>query len=216
LDFLEKTIGESADKHNQHKKSAETAQSKIKDLNSQIDTEKSKNEKHKANMEERLSFLENQLGDNYDKHSQTMSALEANHKKLNGAMDQLHAKVKSDKGAIDNRHSALEELFESLRRAADDTASKHTKLSSTLEDTKDKLAEAQKLLLETKASHGKHKATIEERLHYLEKEMGDSADKHMQVLEAMEKKHAKLNGSLNDLNGRVSDEKGTLMSTMQM
>lgn len=199
LAYMEKCMGDSADKHERHLQElhalhGRTAE-KHGDLHAahQADLAKLRSEKdeHHASLQERVSFLEQAVGESADKHSLHAQAVEEV-RKAHGAVAMELDRVSREKQALHTRHASMDERLEYLERTIGDSADRHAKELSEAKSAHARTAD------EAKALHAKH-ATVEERLKFLEKNLGDSADKHLQELQAA---HAKLE----QLHSRVADE----------
>jgi len=186
LQYLEQFVGDSADKHAKAVKDLEAAHSRIKDFHGHMVGVKANQESHKANMEERLEFLERQIGDSADRHSEELEALKGNHSKLSKTLDQLHGHIKGEKDQREKHHATIEERVNFLETTVGDSADKHDKMSKQLDAAHSSLKDIHGKHTSEKSAREAHHASLEERLDYIEKCIGDSADKH--------------NGHINELN----------------
>merc|ERR1712050_486065 len=159
-----------------------------------------------ASVEERIKYLEKELGDSADKHAKALSTLEASHKKLEGGLDALHGHVNGLGDTHEKMHATVEERVKFLEKELGDSADKHLKQIRELEALNDGHKKMGNRLDDL---HGhikgmsdyvssKHHFSLEERVKYIEKEMGDSAEKHARALEEDDANHKKLNAALDD------------------
>merc|ERR1712050_256013 len=159
-----------------------------------------------ASVEERIKYLEKELGDSADKHAKALSALDASHKKLEGGLDALHGHVKGLGDAHGKMHATVEERVTFLEKEIGDSADKHLKQIRELEALNDGHKKMGSRLDELHGNvrgmsdyvSNKHHFSLEERVKYIEKEMGDSAEKHARALEADDANHKRLNATLDD------------------
>eukprot|EP00437_Effrenium_voratum_P048577 CAMPEP_0181520418 /NCGR_PEP_ID=MMETSP1110-20121109/66298_1 /TAXON_ID=174948 /ORGANISM="Symbiodinium sp., Strain CCMP421" /LENGTH=1322 /DNA_ID=CAMNT_0023650903 /DNA_START=50 /DNA_END=4018 /DNA_ORIENTATION=+ len=190
LVYLERLMGESADKHGRELEA-------LKASHSRMSTETKARDAHHATVSERLDYIEKTLGDSADKHEQELKAA---HSKI----DQVHHRVSSnlheetmrallqgEKEARQKHVSTMEERLERLERMMGETHDKHWR---EIEATK--LAH-QRLSKEQKGRDEKH-ATIAERLDYLESKVGDSFEQHAREIKATQNK-------LEHMHNRVSE-----------
>eukprot|EP00931_Biecheleriopsis_adriatica_P025225 TRINITY_DN15541_c0_g1_i2.p1 TRINITY_DN15541_c0_g1~~TRINITY_DN15541_c0_g1_i2.p1 ORF type:complete len:1858 (-),score=462.88 TRINITY_DN15541_c0_g1_i2:61-5634(-) len=200
VDYLEKLIGENAEKHVQDLENMKTSTAKqLKELDSV-----KKLHAHHASFEERLDYMEKCLGDSADKHAQDLAAVHTKVDQVNskvveerGHRESLHGNMRdqmtAEQRAREARHATIEERLKYVEQLIGDNADKH---SRDLEEHKNV---HNKTVGEAKALQEKH-AGMTERLNYLEQVLGDSLDKHNQELMSA---HAKIE----QLHGRISDEK---------
>jgi len=207
LEFLEKFVGESADKHERHLKEIESAKSRLADMNGAVFGEKAAREKHHATMEQRLEQIEKLLGESIDTHSKSVRQLELKHGDLRGLMDALHGHVKNDKESRNADHSLMNDKLSLLEVYMNDSASKHDKHLKEIDAAHSKIRELQNLCAADKAHIQRHHSTVEERLEYLEKQVSETADSHDNAVKSFEQSTRKLNNSLDELIVRVKSEK---------
>lgn len=194
LVYLEKCMGDSADKHERHLQELQALHEKHADLKHlQVDMVRSRSEKdeHHASLQERVQFLEQAIGESADRHSLHAQAVEEV-RKAHGAVALELERVSREKQSLHAGHATMSERLDYLERSLGDSADRHTKELSDAKSAHARTAD------EAKALHAKH-ASVEERLKYLEKSLGDSADRHMQELQGA---HAKLE----QLHLRVTDD----------
>ncbi|CAE7860007.1 unnamed protein product [Symbiodinium necroappetens] len=189
VDYLEKMMGDSADKHAAHVKQLEELRRSHDDMRNRHGA----SDQHHASVQQRVDYLEKMMGDSADKHAAHVKQLEElrrSHddiRKKHGANDQYHASVQQRVDYLEkmlgdsaDKHVAHVKQLEELRRSHDDAHGRHANVAQALKD--------------------KH-ASVEERLKFLEQAIGDSADRHSQEL-----KQAKM--QLEALHGKLSDEQG--------
>merc|ERR1712226_74802 len=158
-----------------------------------------------ATIEDRLKSLEKNMGDTLQNHAKTLDALDASHTKMHSGLDELHGRVKGMNDAHGKRHATMEERVTYLEKEMGDSADKHNRAIEALEAGHKKLNGGLDDLHGHVTSHGQRHATIEERMNYLEKEVGDSCDKHARALAALEGDHKKLNGALADRHATLEE-----------
>ena len=183
VDYLEKIMGDSADKHTAHLKKLEELQSHTEDHKGRhaemadhvqrLKQEKESLHKRHSNFEERLLFLEQNLGDSADRHQKDL---------------------KAHKDAQSQQHSSLEERMKYIEKVLGDSAEEHAKLlakqKKDLEEHKQSFLNHQRdfddhrTQLKTQQAMVERHATLEQRLDFLEQAIGDSAQHHMKQLQA--------------------------------
>jgi len=157
--------------------------SSMKDVQRDLDFAKSKlnalgddSDGHKnrhMSVEQRLTFIERQIGDSAEHQAQLLRDLEDNHQKLSDKIKDLDSSCTSDRRLRDSFHSTLEERVLYLERF----------IGESVDQSAQQLAEAQAKLLHThgqlqsaKEAQDKTKRTMEQRLEILEKMLDQSAD----------------------------------------
>jgi len=216
VDYLEQFVGESADKHDKHLREIEAAHSKLKDLHGQVAGHRSQADEHHATMEERLEFIEKQINDSADNHTKAVEQLDANHKKLLGNLDQLSSKAKAEKEARDGHHATISERLEFLETFVGESADKHDKHLKEIEAANSKVKDMQNVAATERALREQHHSTLEERIEFLEKQVGDNADSHSKALEALEASHRKMAGTLDTVHGKVTLTRMPMKQTMAL
>eukprot|EP00930_Biecheleria_cincta_P083353 TRINITY_DN72938_c0_g1_i1.p1 TRINITY_DN72938_c0_g1~~TRINITY_DN72938_c0_g1_i1.p1 ORF type:complete len:1818 (+),score=410.71 TRINITY_DN72938_c0_g1_i1:251-5455(+) len=215
LTYMETLLGDSAEKHDAHMKEIEglrsTQAKHAADLKShhgkltdQVTKEREARDFHHASVQERLDYLESALGQSADKHEKHTKALE----------DQkaMHGKLASELRSREASHATLAERIAYVEKCMGDSADKHaqeiaaavSKLDVAHNRITDErmarethtaaletLKKAQSSLASEKQVLEKNHATMAERLEYLEKAMGDSADKHAREVENLKMAHQK-------------------------
>ncbi|CAJ1435730.1 unnamed protein product, partial [Effrenium voratum] len=193
VDYLEKLLGESGEKHAQELEKVKAKHAK------DLEASSAKLQGHHLGMQERLEFLEGKLGDSAEKHAKELgnvhNKVDQLHSKLLEERSQREEKVQTLHGHVrdqvageqkvrEERHASMEERLKFLEGLLGDNADKHSK--GVEEHTKN-----------VKVLQEKH-AGLSERLDYLEKALGDSADKHTQETAAQQLKLEQLHGKLSD------------------
>jgi len=229
MTFLEKTIGDSADKHTKAVEGAmckldqmftrlsacERAGNSIGDLqraHASLSTEKTQLEAHHATLKERVDFLETTLGDNVDKHAKALDALRKDHTKLLGESKVKHSQFEVQHSSVSDRLAYLEKLIgDSADRHKEELDSAHSKIE-TLHGRVSQceasgrlvasLRQANASMSSEKEATEAHHSSLEERIDYLERIMGDSADRHAQELQEAHRK-------IDSLHGRLSEERNS-------
>lgn len=213
VDYLESLLGDSSDRHSKELESLKAAHAKLmadskgnhSRLNEVIAQEKEARDGHHASVQERLNYLESILGDSADKHEKHIRSLEA--------QKASHAKLSGELKALDQHHACLSERLQELERTWGDLADKHSQelqgAHAKIESLHGRMAEDRTVreahgaqlenLRKAQDNHSKDKSMLEghhsavtERLDYLEKVLGESADKHAREIEALKASHNKL------------------------
>jgi len=190
VDYLEKMMGDSADKHAAHVKQLEELRRSHDDMRNRHGA----SDQHHASVQQRVDFLEKIMGDSADKHAAHVKQLEElrrshdDMRNRHGASDQHHASVQQRVDFLEkimgdsaDKHAAHVKQLEELRRSHDDSHGRHANVAQALKD--------------------KH-ASVEERLKFLEQAIGDSADRHSQELKQTKTQLEALHGKLSDEQGR--------------
>jgi len=178
LEYLERFIGESADKHQKHMKDLEAAHAKLKDIHGVIAGEKSAREERVSTMEERLESLERQLTFSDENHTKSIQSMEANNRRLLGNIDALHGHIKTEQEQREEHHATVAERLEFLEQFVGESAEKHEKHAKDLEAAHAKMRELSGKSQSEKASFEERHGSLEERIEALERFIGDAADKH--------------------------------------
>jgi chromosome segregation ATPase len=235
MNFLEKTVGDSADKHSkafEELESLKTAHGRHADAHgkhaSELDNLKRSHAAH-ASLEERMKFVEKNIGDSADRHAEELAAAHARVDKVHGSLTELqkaHAALEKDHKAKNSHHATMAERMAFLEQSLGDSADKHSKELEALRlaHTKHEQAHAGHVrdLQGIKAITEKH-ATVGERLDYVERMLGDSADKHAAAIEAAQaqlehvhgrllqcEKHGTAIGELRKVHSALASEKAAL------
>jgi len=210
VEYLEGAFGDSAEHHARE----QAALKSVHDKHVQALQELRAAQANHASIPERLNYLEQALGDSSDRHAE---ALAKAHTKMDGlhkvhgtaveTMMEAHSKVALEKAALEDRHVALEARHTSLQerlgflekihgdsadRHAEELAAAHARLDAMGSEHKAALGELagqHRSLATGKASLNAQHATMQERVAYLEKALGDSADGHARETEAQRAAH---------------------------
>jgi chromosome segregation ATPase len=187
MDYLEKTLGDSADKHWREIE-------KLKEGHSRIDQAHGKHAAaleaikssgvHSSTVGERLNYLEKVVGDSADKHWEEIQKLKDAHAKSADAMN----KAARDAQGINEKHASVAERLQYMERLLGDSADRHATELRALKDSHDRHVQD---VASMKAAH-LHHASMPERIAYLEKKMGDSADRHEREIADLQAKHAQI------------------------
>eukprot|EP00439_Symbiodinium_sp_Y106_P060305 s4578_g8.t3 len=177
VDYLEKMMGDSADKHAAHVKQLEELRRSHDDSHGRhANVAQALKDKH-ASVEERLKFLEQAIGDSADRHSQEL-------KQTKTQLEALHGKLSDEQG---RKHASLEEKVKYIEKLIGDSADEHAKKLEAhkrdLEDHKRNLDDHKMQAQSQKATVERH-ASFEQRLDFLERALGDSAEHHTGQLRA--------------------------------
>ena len=190
IDYLEKALGDSSDKHSREQEALRKAHQKALAEHkgkeqSLMQIQREKDELH-GSLGERVSHLEKVLGES----AEELEKFKAKHAKLDAGANKLQS-----------HHAGMQERLEYLESMLGDSADKHAKelsiMQSKVHDLHGKLHD-EKRSGEAHELHAKH-TSLGERVGYLEKVLGESAEKHMQELENFKAKHAKLDAGANKL-----------------
>jgi len=192
VEYLEKFVGESADKHSKE----------LKELGKDLKSLKSSHAEHKESMETRLKFLEDLVGDNADNHAKEIDAAKKRLADFDKAIAvcakqehhaSLQERVNYLENAVDKQSKELKEDLKDLKGHKDkyqeNKASVETRLeyaegmigssadkqTKELHATNSRLADLQKAV--ALCAKTEQFSSWEIRLNYLEKFVGDSADK---------------------------------------
>ncbi|CAE8688874.1 unnamed protein product [Polarella glacialis] len=171
-------------------------------------------EKH-SSVQQRLTYVEQQLGDSVDKHARELERQSREVEQAKSKLDQMHGRISDHYGQIQTQASLGERvsyverhLGDSVDRHQEELGEAHAKLdqlrgrvtqceahSVTIEGLKKNHA----VLTSEKAKKDAHTASMAERLEYLEKQWGDSADKHSremtQATSKLEQLHTRVTSS---------------------
>jgi len=226
IQYLEKLVGDSADKHNQHKQEVNGL---LKDLHQKVSEHQSFSQIEKktrdgahAGVEERLKYVEKVMGDSADKHRELQKMhqmLHDSHKQSAGDLDNAHKKML-------DVHATLQQRVNYLEKLVGDSADKHEKhvqdlemLHRHLQDHSNKVMEIHGNLEGDKKCREAIHATIDQRVQFLEKAMGDSADKHKEMFAMHQDLADRHNSHKNDteLAGKkLSDAHGTVLELVSV
>lgn len=167
-----------------------------------LQSQKAQQDAVHASLRERVEFLESSIGDNADKHGKALAELRAS-----------HAKLVTDSKSKETAHSSLTERLQYIEQLLGDSASKHAQeladARAKLDDMHarvskcevqgehiDSLKKAQNSMAGGKAALEEHHASLAERVGYLEKALGDSADRHSAELATTRSKVESLHSRL--------------------
>ncbi|CAE7636955.1 unnamed protein product [Symbiodinium pilosum] len=209
LDFIEKLLGDSADKHAQEIKAAHSKIDQVHQrvagaqhedtLRTLLHSEKEARQKHVATLEERLGRLETAMGDTHSKHSLEIEATKAAHQRLS-----------KEQKLRDDKHASIAERLEYLEAKIGDSFDQHERelkaAHSKLEQVHTRLSQCEKhganiselhrshstSSQEHKAALAAHSASLGERLDFLEKSLGQSAEKHAKEVDALKASHSRI------------------------
>jgi len=206
LDYMEKLIGDSADKHQQIVKEIEGH----KAIHYKLTGESQAHASHRVTIEERLEALETVASESAQVHGDELAAAHSKIEKLHGNMmddrkareahqSSMRDQISKEAKARDAHHATVQERLEYLEQLLGDSADKHEKHVKEIETLR--------CLHSKQASDAKareaHHASMTQRLEYLEGVLNDSADKHEQHLRKLEDAHDKINV----LHGRFTEER---------
>jgi len=212
LDYLEKLMGDSADKHaaleeahkalrDQHGATADSANKNLQNMTDKLEVH--------ATLAVRVKYLEECLGESADKHSAAVDDLQKALDTLDGKHKDLHDLHHGDKSARDVHHSSVGERLDYIEQLMGDSADKHREIEEAhlaMQDhagqTKTGLDAAHQMVQDLANQLEEH-ATLQQRVKYLEEVLGENADKHAKHSTATEELHA----ALRELDARHKDLK---------
>ena len=168
-------------------------------LRTLLHSEKEARQKHVATLEERLGRLETAMGDTHSKHSLEIEATKAAHQRLS-----------KEQKLRDDKHASIAERLEYLEAKIGDSFDQHERelkaAHSKLEQVHTRLSQCEKhganiselhrshstSSQEHKAALAAHSASLGERLDFLEKSLGQSAEKHAKEVDALKASHSRI------------------------
>lgn len=209
VDYLERALGDSADKHMKELEDLKAAQrmfaseGKVRDkatgdMKERLEQCMKANEKfytHHATIEDRVNYLESVLGESVEKHNVELAQMRS-----------AHAKHSGDAKAREAQHATFEERLKHLEKVLGDSADRHDQelrgAHAKLEQLHGRLQEERKAreahhsttrehLASEQGKREAHQSSMEERISYIEKALGDSADKHARELEQLRGSYAR-------------------------
>eukprot|EP00931_Biecheleriopsis_adriatica_P076959 TRINITY_DN5061_c0_g1_i1.p1 TRINITY_DN5061_c0_g1~~TRINITY_DN5061_c0_g1_i1.p1 ORF type:complete len:1654 (-),score=515.86 TRINITY_DN5061_c0_g1_i1:27-4988(-) len=190
MTYLEKMMGDSAEKHAKELDELKDTHSKLHDAHHEHKSESAKEAQEKfATIEERIAYLEQELGSHAEKHGEALTGAHGKLQELHDSFVERHA-----------HHLSMEERLSYVEKMMGDSAEKHAKELEALKDTHSKLHDAHHEHKSESAKEAQEKfATIEERIAYLEQELGSHAEKHGEALSGA---HGKLQEMCDKLSER--------------
>mmetsp|Transcript_139137 Transcript_139137/g.444470 ORF Transcript_139137/g.444470 Transcript_139137/m.444470 type:complete len:2115 (+) Transcript_139137:85-6429(+) len=231
LDYLEKVLGDSADKHAREVEALKTSHSKHIE---EVRNIKASNAQHATlNIEERLSYIEKRTGDHGDTHERDLAGAHAKMDQLHNRIAQCertgaavtdlkrsHTGLASEKAQLDSAHATMKERMDYLERLMGDSAEKHAK---AVEETRAKAEGMHKRLAacekhgetvtglqrdheDHKRDHELHKGTVQERLQHLEYMIADVAERHSKEVEAVKGTHNRMASDHKAQHGRLGEQ----------
>jgi chromosome segregation ATPase len=252
IDYLEKMLGESADKHADE---ISAAHSKLEEMyrmthskfdemhghfNGSMKDEALLRDKSLATVEERIKYFEDLMNGASDGHNQRFDDL---HNKHEAAFQRLHefdrlcqelkGHVGDDKVTRDEYQQVCEKKLECLENMCGQQDDRHGKFSETIDVIHrrfERFEEVHGNLQSESDAREQHHATLFQRMDYLEKLIGDNADKHSKELEAahhkltatrdkldeasqmMDASHGKIDGFHGDLQAKIDGLHSSFMA----
>mmetsp|Transcript_83133 Transcript_83133/g.211624 ORF Transcript_83133/g.211624 Transcript_83133/m.211624 type:complete len:270 (+) Transcript_83133:3-812(+) len=204
IKYLEKSLGDSADKHTKELKALAAAHDKHASDLSGIQAVHAAH----ASLPERMDYMEKLLGDSADKHTLTLQALQDAHAKFQASHGKTAKDLETMK-VLQAHHATMGERVDYLEQTLGDSADKHAEEVAALKAAHAKTQDALAKQAKDASAALAHHATVGERLAYIEKCIGDSADQQLRELEALKQAHsntAKDLTSMKDLHGRLSTD----------
>ena len=114
VDYLEKMMGDSADKHAAHVKQLEELRRSHDDIRKKHGT----SDQQHATVQQRVDYLETMMGDSADKHATRVKQLE----ELRRSHDEAHGRHANVAQALKEKHASVEERLKFLEQAIGDSA----------------------------------------------------------------------------------------------
>jgi len=185
--FVENVLGDSADKHASELDVLKANDAKHDAAHGKFirDLEAVKEVVHSTHstLEQRIELLDGLMNESGSKHARELQTLKASHEK--------QAKELGVMKVNHEQHAGIAERMDYLERLVGDSADRHAQELQAIKDAHSKHGTIQnRHAKELEAAQAKH-ATLGERLEYLEKLFGDSADHHMKELQSLTDMHSK-------------------------
>eukprot|EP00435_Cladocopium_sp_Y103_P070779 s15_g36.t1 len=186
MDYLERMLGESVERHTQDLESAKSAHARLAD-------ESKVREAHHASVAERLNYIEQLVGDSFERHSKE---IQSSHTRLETMHSRLTAcETDATQNSLRDRVDFLEKfLGESVDKHSQGLQAAHSKLEDmhgTMSTRMEKLhgsiqERLERLEKQFGQEHDRREKETEARLAFLEQQFGGSLETH-----ARELKHVK-------------------------
>jgi hypothetical protein len=130
-----------------------------------------------ASIAERVTYLEDFIGESADKQDMSFETLAGEHEALKGTIEQRLEYLEGFIGESSDKHA--KDIAEAMGKLQD----MHKAVSSCAQQKhhaslEERMTFMEKELGESADKHGKHKTSVETRMQFLEKTIGDSAEKH--------------------------------------
>jgi len=220
LNYMEKMVGDSADKHSTEITAAHakleavhgrlqsferqnSSSTDVRRAHSAVASLKTTAEEKHASLQERVDYLERQLGDSIEKHAREFQVLKDSHSRHGRDLDGIKS--------TSVKHASVEERLDYVEKALGDSADKHAAelaaAHSKLEQMHSRLVSCEghgSAVGELKKAHGslsnekaaleQHHASLRERVDNLERLLGESSDRHGKGLDAAQAKVEQLHG----------------------
>mmetsp|Transcript_956 Transcript_956/g.3389 ORF Transcript_956/g.3389 Transcript_956/m.3389 type:complete len:609 (+) Transcript_956:886-2712(+) len=191
--YLEKLLGDSAERHAQEVQALREAHAKHATAQGRhgkdLESLKASELKH-STLEERLEYLERLLGDSAEAHTKELHSLKEAHGKHATTQGRLAQELEALK-ATHGEHSSLADRVGFLERTLNDSADQHAGELSALRAAHGKHAADLLKLAKENASTAVQHTTLQQRVDYLEKVTGDSADRHTEEFRSLQDSHAR-------------------------
>lgn len=171
IDALARRVETLDQSHERHWEQMHSARSKLQEVSGHIVKERATHEDHWASIEERLQFIEAQLGDSAGKHEKHTQELKAATAKLNG----IQSTAKSASEEHHKHRATTEERLEFLERTVGDSAARHEKHWQDFNSVRSKLDVVHGAVSEELKVREQHTISLEERVAFVETQLGDSA-----------------------------------------
>eukprot|EP00928_Gymnodinium_smaydae_P039578 TRINITY_DN27003_c0_g1_i1.p1 TRINITY_DN27003_c0_g1~~TRINITY_DN27003_c0_g1_i1.p1 ORF type:complete len:629 (-),score=185.07 TRINITY_DN27003_c0_g1_i1:304-2190(-) len=216
MELLERSLGESTTAHGRHASDLELHRTRLQELFDHVKDQGDARERSHGELLQRLLDVESYAEECSQRHTRD----------LHGAMQAWQQPQES----WERRHSGVDQRVQALERLLGDTQSKHGEFHEALqahgrkfnEEIKSLLASQtsahgklqQELLARIASAHGRvreesearerHHATVQQRLDFLERAIGDSADKHQKSGKFLEDLRRELESGRQNQDGRHS------------
>jgi len=170
LEHLESRIGEATDKQEQHIKELAAANSKLNVVQGHVTAEQEARERYRVTFEERVDFIEKQMGDSTSRQDRHMEDLRAVQTRLDG----VHSNAAATKDSHEKHRASVAQRLEFLEKQVGQSTNQYEQQTQDLKGVQTQAAA-------DKALHQLHRATLDERLHTAETKLGDFSDRHEQA-----------------------------------
>eukprot|EP00439_Symbiodinium_sp_Y106_P060581 s4578_g8.t6 len=200
VDYLEKMMGDSADKHAAHVKQLEELRRSHDDMRNRHGA----SDQNHASVQQRVDFLEKLMGDSADKHAAHVKQLEE--------LRRSHDDIRRKHGANDQQHASVQQRVDYLEKMMGDSADKHAAHDkhASVEELKQTKTQLEALHGKLSDEQGRKHASLEEKVKYIEKLIGDSADEHAKKLEAHKRDLEDHKRNLDDHKMQAQSQKATV------
>eukprot|EP00928_Gymnodinium_smaydae_P062449 TRINITY_DN46305_c0_g1_i1.p1 TRINITY_DN46305_c0_g1~~TRINITY_DN46305_c0_g1_i1.p1 ORF type:complete len:1332 (-),score=238.39 TRINITY_DN46305_c0_g1_i1:94-4089(-) len=194
--YAEKLLAELADQSVGHSRSMDDTRKHIQDCHAHVKSESEMRERHHGSLQQRVDKLESLLGESVDKHSNDWTDA---HEKIRNVFDKVRAceeRIDGETEARGSHHCTVEQRISYLEKKIGDCADQH---QEEIQDVRNQLLVERRSRDEQHGAiqlrfddarqnvenlHG-HRATIEERIASLEKELGNVGDRQEETRQSL-------------------------------